>query len=126
MSIQDLPSHIRSVLVDQLHYSDLSEIQQLVVKHFKSDQASNNMIAKSKNGTGKSLALTLCVVNLLNQLSEENPENDDSVDVVYPSALLLAPSREIAMQLQEYFSLITGSESQFESMLAIGGLELKD
>jgi len=39
---------------------------------------------------------------------------------------VLAPSREIAMQLQEYFSLITGSESQFESMLAIGGLELKD
>lgn len=35
----------------------------------------------------------------------------------------MAPSREIAMQLHEYFALLA---SDLPSMLAIGGLELKD
>jgi hypothetical protein len=96
MALIDLPESLREVLTEKLKYSELSEIQQLVVNHFSSANANANIIAKSKNGTGKSLALTICVIKLLNQLSPVNLVDPES-EVVHPEALILAPSREIAI-----------------------------
>ncbi len=89
------------MLVEKLNYTRLSEIQQLVLD---AHDSTKSLIVQSKNGSGKSFALTLLLLLRKPKLS-----------------IVIAPTREIAVQLHTFLSLFTD-----ESVLLIGGLELKD
>ena len=71
-----LPTPILSLLGKKLGYKDLSSIQKSVCTHLKSENNRANFIAKAKNGSGKSLALTIALFNRLKDqtISTENEE----------------------------------------------------
>ena len=93
-----------------------------------------NIIAKSKNGSGKSLALCLLLLDALGILSDRVEDKDfkecnEEVEVQKIEGLVLAPTREIAIQLHEYYNLLvkgTSKGKEYQSSLLIGGLELKE
>ena len=71
------------------------------------------MIAKAKNGSGKSLALTILLINNVlqsnapmstqaEQLQEESSGHQN--EAIEIRGLVLAPTREIAIQLHDYFN----------------------
>ena len=111
-----LPSFVTKVLEEDLKYENLSQIQQLIIQHIKSyPDSTPNIIAKSKNGSGKSLALCLLLLDTLGLLkqsdddyAEPEPANTESngFQVAQIEGVVLAPTREIAIQLHEYYNLL--------------------
>ena len=76
--------------LESLGYKSFSEIQTTILSKLNAEPDSlNNLIALSPNGSGKSLAIALYI-------SLKKPK----------SSLIVAPTREIAVQLHEYLSLI--------------------
>ena len=53
-----VPDSVIATLSQVLGYKDFSPIQKEVIRHMK-ESPRNNFIAKAKNGSGKSLALTI-------------------------------------------------------------------
>jgi len=97
-----LPAPILSLLGNKLGYKDLSSIQKSVCSHLKSENSRANFIAKAKNGSGKSLALTIALFNNLKD-QPKSTENEQSIGI---QGLVLAPTREIAIQLFDFFNLL--------------------
>ena len=67
-----------------------------------------NFIAKAKNGSGKTLALSIALLQLIPGTTtapkqEVGEEQKESVSI---DGLVLAPTREIAIQLFDYFNLL--------------------
>ena len=91
-------------------------------------EKSTNLIAKAKNGSGKSLALSIAFLARIGasdkkRITEETDAADD--EQVNIEGLVLAPTREIAIQLFDYFNLLT-KDTDTEATLLIGGLDMKE
>ena len=54
-----LPAEITEILRSKLKYTELSDIQKIVAANAAGKE---NLICKSKNGSGKSLAITLLLM----------------------------------------------------------------
>ena len=96
--IPALPESVRTILTQKLNFTTLSPVQCQVLDHYNS----GNLIVQSKNGSGKSLALTLLVLM-------RNPK----------MCIVVAPTREIAIQLHDLINLFV------PTTLLIGGLDIK-
>jgi superfamily II DNA/RNA helicase len=64
LALDALIPGLSQVLTSALNYTDLSPIQKLICNHLKTDR-STNLIAKAKNGSGKSLALSIALLAII-------------------------------------------------------------
>lgn len=79
------------------------------------------MIIQSKNGTGKTLAFSMLAAYNLRALPVPSGVIDET-QVIPIKALILAPTREIALQISEFFTFL----AKLNPVLLIGGLDGKD
>ncbi len=92
------PEWVRRVLVDELKYEGPSKVQEMVCQELRRQgDHRQNLIVQSKNGTGKTLAYTTVLIRNLakEELAEENRVEEVPLAI---KALVLAPTREIAIQ----------------------------
>jgi ATP-dependent RNA helicase DDX20 len=73
-----------------------------------------DMIVQAKSGTGKTLAFSICLL-----------ENFD-VDLKFPQALIIAPTREIAVQIVGVLNELGGNMKHFRACEFIGGTEVSN
>jgi ATP-dependent RNA helicase DDX20 len=106
------------LLSDKLHQSlkklnfiQPSPIQLKVIPLAKSGM---DMIVQAKSGTGKTLAFSICLL-----------ENYD-MDLKFPQALVLVPTREIAVQIVGVLNELGGNVKHFRAFEFIGGTEVSN
>ena len=71
-----VPNAVLETLSHTLRYKELSPIQKEVCAHLKENNT-GNFIAKAKNGSGKSLALTLTILSCLTTPESPLRSNED-------------------------------------------------
>ncbi|KAI1091016.1 DEAD-domain-containing protein [Rostrohypoxylon terebratum] len=108
-----LPSEVLRAL-SALRFSKPSKVQEKALPLMLSDPP-RNMIAQSQSGTGKTAAF---VTTVLSRVDHSNPTQ--------PQALLLAPSRELARQIQSVVSSIGQFLTNLSVAAAIPGSIPKD
>lgn len=72
------------------------------------------MVIQSKSGTGKTLAFSICLLECY------EPE------LRFPQALILVPTREIAVQIVEVLNNLGKNQKYFRSCEFIGGMEISN
>lgn len=78
-----------------------------------------DLIAQSKSGTGKTLVFVVCALEMvLETLKASDPPT--------PRALIVAPTREIALQIGSIIDSLTAFWSSFTCYKAIGGTKVSD
>jgi len=112
--INSLPDAMRSKL-EMAGVKDLFPVQTSTFSLFVKEE--NELIVKSRTGTGKTLSFLLPLEYLLKH-SEES-QNDSSRKV---KAIILEPTRELAIQVQTQVDKFTS----LRSSLLYGGGESKD
>lgn len=78
----------------------------------------NDMVGKARTGTGKTLSFALPVVELL--LAEKKATTSGRRA---PRALILAPTRELAVQVERVVSMLC--RDQLTSLCVYGGTEMR-
>ena len=73
-----------------------------------------DLVVQSKSGTGKTCIFTLVALEAL-QFNQSN----------FTQTLILAPTREVAIQIHEVVSLIGSCHSDLKCVLCIGGVDVK-
>jgi ATP-dependent RNA helicase DDX20 len=71
-----------------------------------------DLIIQAKSGTGKTLAFSICIL--------ENYEEE----LKFPQALVLVPTREIAVQISNVLNDLGGNMKSFKAETFIGGTDL--
>lgn len=89
-------------------FRELTSVQEKVLKEIKNKR---DLIVKSDTGTGKTHAFLFAILELI----------DPTVDQT--QALILAPTRELAMQIQNFAREITTLDERITTELAIGGMD---
>ena len=77
-----------------------------------------DLIAQSKSGTGKTIVFVVCALEMIRQ--------DLQNEVPCPKVLILAPTREIAVQIGDLINVITSGWENFSCYKAIGGTKVSD
>lgn len=105
MSFNKILSH-RAVLsfLDEQNLSAPTKIQSLVIPDFIAGK-SVNVIAKT--GSGKTYCFALPISELLKVHEEDSKGGDPKALLGKPRAVVLAPTRELALQLQKVFKSIS-------------------
>lgn len=96
--------------LDHLQYNEATTVQQLCIPMLSQNK---NIIAKSPTGSGKTAAYAIPILN--NITWEENK----------PQALVIAPSRELAVQIAKDFNLI-GRYKRTKAQPIFGKMPIKD
>lgn len=94
----------------ELNYIKPSPIQLKIIPLVKSRL---DMIIQSKSGTGKTLAFSICLL-------EDYDEN-----LRFPQALIIVPTREIAVQITNILNGLGKYLKHFKSHEFIGGTDMK-
>ncbi len=94
--------------LDKLGFHTPTDVQRLAVPPA---MAGNDVVAQAQTGSGKTLAFSL---PLLKRLYESSPSKKDTF------ALLIAPTRELALQIQQ---VITSLDDEIAPVLVIGGAD---
>ena len=68
-----------------------------------------DLLARARTGTGKTLAFSLPIVDCLKKLKMENPSSFQKRGRG-PKVLIMAPTRELALQVSKEFTQLCGSE----------------
>ena len=76
-----------------------------------------DLIAQSKSGTGKTIVFVVCALEMVSQVLYE---------VACPRVLIIAPTREIALQIGDIIDSLTKSWKDFSCYKAIGGTKVSD
>lgn len=118
MSFDKILSHtaILSFLAEQ-KIKEPTRIQSLVIPDFLKGK-SVNVIAKT--GSGKTYCFALPIVEQLKFAEEDRVKGDPKKDHGKPRAVILAPTRELALQLQKVFKSISHHAKLRVRMLAGG------
>ena len=77
-----------------------------------------DLIAQSKSGTGKTIVFVVCALEMVRQ--------DLQNEIPCPKVLILAPTREIAVQIGDLINSITMKWKNFSCYKAIGGTKVSD
>jgi ATP-dependent RNA helicase RhlE len=94
-----------SALVSDLGFAQPTEIQEKTIPHILSGQ---DVLASAQTGSGKTAAYALPIIECL-----EEPEK-------IPRALILAPTRELAQQVEQQFQQF-GSKTKLRAVTIYGG-----
>lgn len=80
--------------LSELGYSTPTPVQQEAIPHLLRGR---DLLACAQTGTGKTAAFALPILNLMNEDHAGKPQPG------YPKALVITPTRELALQIQESF-----------------------
>ena len=80
---------------------------------------SNDIIARAKNGTGKTGSFVIPILQLINT----NPKDKEILNSI--QSLVLVPTRELALQISSSFKEI-GKYLNVQCMVSIGGTNIKE
>ncbi|HEY9754772.1 MAG TPA: DEAD/DEAH box helicase [Oculatellaceae cyanobacterium] len=94
-----------SALVAQLGFTQPTEIQEKTIPHILSGQ---DVLASAQTGSGKTAAYALPIIECL-----EIPDKS-------PRALILAPTRELAQQVEQQFQMF-GEKTKLRAVTIYGG-----
>ncbi|HEY9684848.1 MAG TPA: DEAD/DEAH box helicase [Oculatellaceae cyanobacterium] len=94
-----------SALVAQLGFTQPTEIQEKTIPHILSGQ---DVLASAQTGSGKTAAYALPIIECL-----EVPDKS-------PRALILAPTRELAQQVEQQFQMF-GEKTKLRAVTIYGG-----
>jgi len=99
------------------NFTEMTPIQEASIPLSLQDK---DIIACAKTGSGKTFAFLIPIIQKLFNLEEKNNlnkkmcnEEESDVDVINPSALILAPTRELAVQIAEEAQYLLKGSSFF-------------
>lgn len=101
---------ITQSFMEHNNFSSLTAVQEDVLKHVNSKK---DMIVLAPTGTGKTHAFLFSILERIN-LNEQSLQ-----------AVILAPTRELAMQISDFALEIAKLDPRFKRELAIGGMDNK-
>ena len=96
--------------IEALGFTSPSEIQEQMIPLIMEGQ---DLIGQAQTGTGKTLAYTSSILSKIN------------VDTNYVRAIILTPTRELALQVKEEFDSINTS-ADFDILAVYGGSSIED
>ena len=103
--------------LDQLGFEGTRPVQSAVIPHAL---AGHDVIACAETGTGKTLAFA---APILQKLLTEKPSHGDPLREAYTRALILAPTRELAVQIEDSLVGLT-YHTPVTSAAVFGGVEM--
>ena len=112
-----LDTTVMDIIVNKLKYQQLTPIQAQALPAIMSGR---DVIGISKTGSGKTLAYLL---PLMRQVKAQRDIKTD--EALGPLALILAPTRELAVQIHEEVLKFTVGNKNLTSICCTGGSELK-
>lgn len=111
-----LTTDVMNFIIHDLKYETPTPIQSQAMPAIMSGR---DVIGISKTGSGKTISYLL---PLLRQIKAQRPL---TVDETGPLGLILAPTRELALQIHEEVQLFTKNDITVNSICCTGGSELK-
>jgi len=103
--------------IDRAGYSTPTPIQAQAIGPILEDR---DLIGCAQTGTGKTAAFAIPMIELLTGTGERLAGNPARLGRSGPSALVLAPTRELALQIAEAFTTLGGARG-IETVVVIGG-----
>ncbi|MEE6504143.1 hypothetical protein FKM82_005076 [Ascaphus truei] len=107
---QRLHDRIRQTLRD-LNFSHMTPVQSATIPLFMSNK---DIAAEAVTGSGKTLAFVIPLLEILLRREEKLKKNQ-------VGAIIITPTRELAVQIDEVLSCFTEHFPQFSQILLIGG-----
>lgn len=95
--------------------TSLFEVQKSVFKKIYSE---SNVIAASLTGSGKTLSF---VIPILQNIKDKNLFNKKT-----PLVIVMAPTRELSIQVGKEFSDLSSDEFKFSTVMVYGGVSIED
>lgn len=83
----------------------------------------NDVLGRARTGTGKTLAFSLPIIEILIKNDRERSSGDYGRTVRFPRALIMVPTRELALQVNKVISGICG---RLRSLCVYGGTPYLD
>src|SRR5437867_1699932 len=103
--------------IDRVGYSTPTPIQAQAIGPILEGR---DLIGCAQTGTGKTAAFAIPMIELLTGTGERLAGNPARLGRSGPSALVLAPTRELALQIAEAFATLGGARG-IETVVVIGG-----
>ncbi|QHS71794.1 DEAD-box RNA helicase PRP5 [Saccharomyces paradoxus] len=104
------------LITEKLRFGSLTPIQSQALPAIMSGR---DVIGISKTGSGKTISYLL---PLLRQVKAQRPLSKHETG---PMGLVLAPTRELALQIHEEVTKFTGADASIRSVCCTGGSEMK-
>ncbi|CAI4954337.1 ATV_HP_G0105850.mRNA.1.CDS.1 [Saccharomyces cerevisiae] len=104
------------LITEKLHFGSLTPIQSQALPAIMSGR---DVIGISKTGSGKTISYLL---PLLRQVKAQRPLSKHETG---PMGLILAPTRELALQIHEEVTKFTEADTSIRSVCCTGGSEMK-
>ena len=101
-------NNINQKFFESIRFKKLTSVQEKVLTEVKKER---DLIVKSDTGTGKTHAFLFAILELID------------LDVNQTQAIILAPTRELAMQIDRFAQDIKAVDDRLTLALAIGGME---
>ncbi|MFM7851118.1 MAG: DEAD/DEAH box helicase, partial [Flammeovirgaceae bacterium] len=95
--------------------TSLFEIQKSVFKKIHSQE---NVIAASLTGSGKTLSFVIPIIQGVKDSTGFNKKT--------PMVLVMAPTRELSIQVGREFSELSSEEFKFKTVMVYGGVSIED
>ena len=111
-----LPTNIMNLILKELKYETPTAIQAQALPAIMSGR---DVIGISKTGSGKTISY---ILPLLRQIKAQRPLDKEETG---PLGLILAPTRELAVQIHVEVEKFTSNDIGFRSICCTGGSELK-
>ncbi|CAI4037467.1 hypothetical protein SMKI_02G3440 [Saccharomyces mikatae IFO 1815] len=111
-----LSTDTMTLITEKLRFESLTPIQSQALPAIMSGR---DVIGISKTGSGKTISYLL---PLLRQVKAQRPLSKHETG---PLGLILAPTRELALQIHEEVRKFTGAEALIRSVCCTGGSEMK-
>lgn len=133
LSFADL--HLAPALLSALNAASFAKPTPIQLRAFPPARLGADLIAHSKSGTGKTLAFILILLDaLLNPNSPDIPITSSpamAISTISPSALILEPTRELAIQVNEVIQSLTNrlppaQATHFHAISLVGGTPVRD
>lgn len=112
-----LTSNITNVLVKDLKFQNPTSIQSQAIPAI---MCGRDVIGISKTGSGKTISYVLPLIRHIK--AQRHLAEDESG----PLGLILAPTRELAIQINEEVTKFTAKDQSINSVCCTGGSELKE
>ncbi|CAI4055910.1 hypothetical protein SKDZ_02G3430 [Saccharomyces kudriavzevii ZP591] len=111
-----LSTNVMTLITSKLHFDSLTPIQSQALPAIMSGR---DVIGISKTGSGKTISY------LLPLLRQVKAQRSLSKHETGPLGLILAPTRELALQIHEEVTKFTGTDASIRSVCCTGGSEMK-
>lgn len=109
---------LKSFLQEKLKERDISTLFEVQKAVFKKIVSKKNVIVSALTGSGKTLAFILPLVQQHYEAERFTHDN--------PTILVMAPTRELAIQIAKEFDSVKSSKCKVKTVLVYGGVSLDD